>query len=1268
MRIAHPADGLQRAARDPPLRRGPFENIRVVLERCHPAQHRRRGARSADLPALHHSVERGCPVRRIGPVPPTGDPPQVAVAEAVDGDARHSAAPGRPRRGANAVAGNVQWSWHGAFPRSTGTLSSAANARGRNVVGTAAGTAKPRSPAWRTTVPVRTGFRLRFGPEPSDAPRAGWPESYRAAHNRVSNRCERFVPPVCPPSFLPLQMPMNWTETAVRRPVATLMVCVIVALMGVESLARLALDLMPDITYPVITVITLYEGAGPEEIETLITRPIEQAVSAVQGVDRLYSSSQEGASEVRIRFDWGVDLDGAIADLRARLERARSSLPEDAQPPFIYRYDVADFPIMYLGLITRLDPIQATRLAEQVVAPRLERLDGVAGVRIRGRARREIQVALDHDRMVARGIGVNEVITALRRQNVMHPAGDVQEGHLRVLVRSAGAFGSLDEIRETVVRRNGSAVVRVRDIAEVIDGERERTELTRVDGQPGMMLYIYKQSGANTVAVSDRVHEAVAEINRTLSEGELRIRVDKADYIRAAVANVRQAAYWGIGLAVLVLLLFLRSLRSTLIIAITIPLAVLATFVLMYFRGFTLNIVSFGGLALGIGMLVDNAIVVLESISRRREEGQPLLDAAVEGTREVAAAVTASTLTTIIVFLPLVFIAGATGILLRQLAWVVSFSLVCSLAAGLTLTPCLMAHFRWPFTMRSKAATKDDAVPQPLAADRGKAIGTSVESREVGGFLGWMESGYAALLRACLQHRVGVAIGLFGLVAVAAGLAPRVPTEFLPKTDEGDLQIYGEMAPGIRLEELSRQTALLEEQVLELVPEAHTVAAFIGDDADDADEWNETALRITLVPRSQRKRSSEEIRRALDRQLRRPAGLDLQIRVRSDMVMGRMFATDTDLAVEIRGHDRAEAMRIAERVAAVMKTMTGLANVRIGDSDRRPELRAVIDRKRAERLGVAVEEITQALEATVGGTRTTVYREGGDEFDIRVWLAADQRHDPEVMKRVAIRTADGRLVPLRNFIRYEPAAAPLRIPRVDRQRVVFVTADVDSRDLGALVAALQQRLAELPVPPEFNLQIAGTWEQQQESFHELQLGFALAVLLMYMVMAAQFESLIAPLIILGALPLGGVGVVAILLLTGTSLNVQSFIGLIMLAGIVVNNAIVLVDYTNQLRRRYPQKSMEELLVLAGRRRLRPILMTTLTTVLAMLPIAVGWGEGGEVQAPMARVVIGGLLAGTLTTLVAIPTICAFVYRPQPAAVRPQITGATAETPVGMARV
>ncbi len=1034
---------------------------------------------------------------------------------------------------------------------------------------------------------------------------------------------------------------MNWTETAVRRPVSTLMACVIVALMGVEALSRLALDLMPDVTYPVITVITLYEGAGPEEVETLITRPIEQAVSSVQGVDRLYSSSQEGASEVRVRFDWGVDLDAAIGDLRARLERTRAALPEDAQPPFIYRYDVADFPVIYLGLISSLDPIQATRLAEQVIAPQLERLDGVAGVRIRGRVRREIQVAIDHDRLLARGIGVNEVITALRQQNVMHPAGDVQQGHLRVLVRSAGAFGSLDEIRETVVRRNGASVVRIRDVADVIDGEQERTELTRVDGQPGMMLYIYKQSGANTVAVSDRVREAVEQINAMLPEAELRIRVDKADYIRAAVANVRQAAYWGIGLAVLVLLIFLRSLRSTLIIATTIPIALLATFVLMYFRGFTLNIVSFGGLALGIGMLVDNAIVVLESISRRREDGQPPQTAAIEGTGEVAAAVTASTLTTIIVFLPLLFIGGATGILLKQLAWVVSFSLVCSLAAGLTLTPCLMAHFRWPFSGRRTGGTLAVMNEPPPSAGSGSPRGRAVEPRRVPA--GWLERLYAAVLTACLRHRAAVTVALIGMMAFAAGLAPRVPTEFLPKTDEGDLQIYGEMAPGIRLEELSRQTALLEEQVLRMVPEAQTVAAFIGDDADDSDEWNETALRITLVPRSERERSSEEIRRALEAQLKRPAGLDLQIRVRSDMLMGRMFATDTDLAVEIRGHDREQAARLAEQVAAVMKTVTGLTNVRVADSDRRPELRTVIDRQKAARLGISAEEIAQTLETVVGGTRTTVYREGGDEFNVRVWLAEGQRHDARVIDRVAVRTADGRLVPLRSFIRYEPATAPVRIPRVDRQRVLAVTADVENRDLGAVVGSLQQKLAVLPLPPDFALNIAGTWEQQQESFRELKLGFILAVLLMYMVMAAQFESLIAPLIILGALPLGGVGVVAILLLTGTSLNVQSFIGLIMLAGIVVNNAIVLVDYTNQLRRQDPRRPIDELLVLAGRRRLRPILMTTLTTVLAMVPIALGWGEGGEVQAPMARVVIGGLLAGTLTTLVAIPTICSLVY-------------------------
>ncbi|MCA9070217.1 MAG: efflux RND transporter permease subunit, partial [Planctomycetaceae bacterium] len=486
---------------------------------------------------------------------------------------------------------------------------------------------------------------------------------------------------------------MFLTRMAVNRPVTTTMGCLIVAILGLQSLSKLAIDLMPDVTLPVVSITTVYQGASPEEVETVLTRPLEQELGAVQGVERLTSTSLEGSSVIRAQFAWGTNLDSAMSDMRARIERIREDLPNQIEAPYIERFDVADFPFIYLALESDLEPVELTHYAEQNVIPRLERIDGVAAVHIRGAVRREIQVALDRGKLETLNIGVDEIVTALQQQNVNQPAGYFRSGHLNLLIRSQGEFENLDTISDTVIRQENGALVRLRDVAEIKDGHEEITELTRINGQPGTMIYLNKQSGANMVAVSDRVRERLDHLNQELTKGQLSIRIDNADFIRQVIHNLRTSSLYGMALAVLVLIVFLRSFRSTLIIAVTMPLSLLATFILIFFQGFTLNIVSFGGLALGIGLLVDNSIVVLESIYRKREEGFSPEEAAIEGTREVSSAIIASTLTTLIVFLPLLFVMGMTGILLNQLAWVVSFSLLCSLLASLTLTPMLSAYW-----------------------------------------------------------------------------------------------------------------------------------------------------------------------------------------------------------------------------------------------------------------------------------------------------------------------------------------------------------------------------------------------------------------------------------------------------------------------------------------------------------------------------------------------------------------------------------------------
>jgi HAE1 family hydrophobic/amphiphilic exporter-1 len=1036
---------------------------------------------------------------------------------------------------------------------------------------------------------------------------------------------------------------MTLTRLAVHRPVTTLMIALVVTLLGYVAVERLAVDLLPKIDYPTVRVETLYRGAAPEEIETLLTRPLEQALSSVKGSEEISSVSAEGASTIRVRMTWGADLDVALNDMRQAVQRVRRQLPDEVEGPYFRRYNESDSPIIYLALERKQQgpesarlSVETTKRAETEVVPELEKLEGVGRVRLRGAVRREIQVDLDRQKLESLNLGVNEVVASLRRQNVNQPAGDFDEGNVQRLVRSHGQFQNLDEIRQTVVRQAGGAVVRVADIGQVKDGVEERTDVSRVNGKEGLLIYIHKQSDANTVAVSRRVRAAVVRLNRRLSDLKLTIRIDKSEFVVQSIANIERAAVYGMGLAAVVLVIFLRSFRSTIVIGISMPFSVMATFVLIYAHDFSLNVISFGGLALGLGLLVDNSIVVLESIYRRRDEGQPIKEAAVDGTTEVGSAIVASTMTTLIVFVPLAFVEGMTGVLLHQLSWVVSFALTCSLLASLTLTPMLAAHWGG----RRKPGEEAGATTE---SSRGFA---SIAHRA----FSKLETLYAAVLRLALRRRGVVLSLLLLLFAVVVGLAPRVGTEYMPKADEGDLRVRAHMAPGIQFRHLHRQARRIEQRILKSVPaeQRETVAAFIGGDRDDSEDWNECWMRIKLVPRSQRDQSVDEIRESLAAGIGAVPGMRIRVEAQTEMMLSRMLRFGGgDIEVEVRGHDLDEADRRAETVADLMRQVPGLININIERPDRRPELAVHVDRVKARLMGVSVRDIGETLDMTIRGTEATMFRESGDEFNVLVRLQDSDRDRLPDIERLGVSTASGRVVALRDLVRFDSGNAPLRITRTARQRVVQVSADVVDRDLGSVVGDLTGHLNQEQWPPGFSYRIVGDYEEQQRSFEELTKGLVLAVVLMYMVMASQFESFRDPLVILVTIPLGAIGVILALLLTDTTLNAQSFIGAVMLSGIVVNNAIVLVDCIKQ--RLVALESdwsgdYTELIVGASVRRFRPILMTTLTTVLAMLPIAAGWGEGGEMQAPMARVVIGGLLSGSLITLLAIPIVC-HVMRP-----------------------
>lgn len=1021
------------------------------------------------------------------------------------------------------------------------------------------------------------------------------------------------------------------TRFSVMRPVTATMASLLVVILGLTALSRLAVDLMPNVTYPTVSVSTLYEGAGPTEVETLITHPLEQALSSVQGVQRIESTSSEGASNISVTFNWGVSLDTAVADLRAAIEKNRRRLPKDCDIPSIRKYSAADSPVVILGLASRLPARDLTRLAETQIIPALEAVRGVAAARLRGEVRREIQVNIDRTRLESLNLGINEVVDALRNENVNLPSGVYDEGQFRRGVRSEGEFRSLQEIGGTVIRRNGGAEVHVHDVAEVIDGLEEQTQRTRINGQPGIILYVNKQSDANTVAVSDRIHKAVATLNARMQHAELVVRIDKAQYIRQSIANIRESTLHGMVLTIVVLIVFLQNFRSTLVIALSMPISLVGTFAMMYFQGFTLNIVSFGGLALGIGMLVDNSIVVLESIFIKLENGLPPQQAAIEGTNEVAVAVMASTATSLVVFVPLLFVEGITGVLLHQLALVITYSLLISLFTSLTLTPVLAAYW----------------LPRELALplEQRPRSWVNVLHRANNWWVTRLERGYEWSLRRALKFAGTVSFLVFLVFSLSLGMIPRIGTELMPRADEGDISIDSRMAAGTQLATLDRQTHIIEEKVLNEVPERTMYGTFVGDSAENADSWNESRIRLMLVPRSQRQRSADQIRRDLEARIGEVPGMTVNVRTLSGMSLGSVLSFgDGDLQIQIRGHDLAVSHEIAQSLEKMLQRIPGIVNLRIPRLNHRPELAVRINRRKASQMGVTVRDIAQTLETTIRGTEATKFRDQGDEFNVLVRLREQDRSSLADMEQLSFTTPQRKRIPLKNLIEFDRDEAAVNISRVAQQRCITVSMYVDGRDFGSVVADINRGMAGIPLPEGYSLAIAGGWEQQQESFQMLRWGFLLALALMYMVMAAQYESFRDPFLILLAVPLAATGVIGALLVSNTTLNVQSFIGIIMLSGIVVNNAIVLIDYMNQLRVLQPRLSLNERVVLASVRRLRPILMTSLTTILAMIPLALAWGEGGEMEAPLARVVVGGLGFGNLVTLFAIPIAYRFAER------------------------
>jgi HAE1 family hydrophobic/amphiphilic exporter-1 len=1028
---------------------------------------------------------------------------------------------------------------------------------------------------------------------------------------------------------------MSIPRIAIHRPVTMFMLSAVIVMLGAISLSKLPVDLMPEFTAPIISINTNYANVGPLEIEELITRPIEQSVSAVAGISRVDSSSREGSSQIRLNFAWGTNLDAAADDVRSRLDRVRGRLPEEADPPTIFKADSNAQAIMQIGVEGDYDPVTLRELAENDLSPRLERAPGVAAVTINGGLRRQIHVDLSKEKITALNLSVDRVVQALKSENQNLPLGQIDQGDSTYLVRSQGQFVNIDDIRGLVVLTRQNVPVYLKDVADVQDATEDRRQFLKItsrdasgklgEGHPAVRMAINKQSGENTVAVAQGIRAEVARINRDVPGVRLTVLDDNAVFIERAINSVKEHALTGGILVVLIIFAFLRDFRSTLIVCTSIPISVIGTFALLYFGGFTLNTMTFGGLALGIGMIVDAAIVVLENTHRHLHMGKDRMTAAIDGSEEVWSAILASTLTHIAVFVPLLFLQGISSILFTQLSFVVMFSLSMSLFVAVTIVPVLCS--RW---LR---------MPGEHQQHRGP-LGTFYRASER--FLEGVDDGYRRVIHMALQHRPTVIGAAAGLVVLAAVLYPRVGTELLPQTDEGQVNVNAQLPIGTKMEITEAVMYRLEDMVKQSVPEATTIITNGGGGGGGfggAGNTNRGGMQIKLVPRDQRTRTSDQISQDLRRRLSgipgaivraNPGGGNFQL----NFILGG--GQDARLSLEIRGHDLDDARRIQQQAIGLIQDTPGIADVRVGQDDARPELAIRVDRPKAAMLGLTVNGVAQTIQTNVAGTTAAQFRDRGNEYPIVVRLREEDREQITDIGDVLVNTPGGQVVPARNLLAVDRETGPVQIDRKNMERIVRVNAEPEVA-LSEAVNNVQGRLGQIRVPQDFSVGFGSEVEEQAKSFNQLKIVLILAVLLVYAVMASQYESLRDPFIIMFSIPTASIGIVGGLLLTRTAFSMQAYIGVIMLAGIVVSNAILLVDYINTLRRR-DGMPLREAVEIGGRTRLRPVLMTSIATMLGLVPMAIGIGDGGELQAPLARVVIGGLLASTMVTLVLVPAV------------------------------
>ncbi|GAB6155594.1 efflux RND transporter permease subunit [Desulfosporosinus burensis] len=1015
---------------------------------------------------------------------------------------------------------------------------------------------------------------------------------------------------------------MKLAEVSVKRPVTIIMTMLIIILLGGISLTRLPIDLMPNIEIPVSIVVTQYSGVGPQEIEKLITNPLEGVISTVGNIDTVTSTTSEGSSVVIAQFKSGTDMDFATLQMREKVDQIKSRLPSEAGAPMVMKLDLGAMPVVILTLSGHdADLAKLQSVAEDKLKPQLERVSGAASVTVIGGYEDQIEIKTHLEKMNGYGLTINSLAQLIRAENLNAPGGQVQKGTQELTIRTTGEFESVDEIKELMIPLPTGGQIRLKDIAEVGIGHKDVNAITKADGEKSVSIAVQKQSGTNTVKVADGVKASIEEFTKEYPELQIKTVMDQSDAINQSIETVKNEAIMGGILAVFVVFLFFHNIRTTFITATAIPIAMMATFAVLYFAGITINMMTLGGLTLAMGRLVDDNIVALENIHRHRKEGYSKIDAAIKGVSEVGMAVFASTLTTVAVFLPIVFVQGIVATIFRELAMTFAISLLASLLVSLTLVPTLSAKLM-----------KTEVIPEGRTGVKGLV---DRFSRGFDRIFGWVEATYKRFLHYALHHRKTVMAIATAVFILSSASAFSLGAEFMPASDVGQLTINTTLPDGAKLQDTEATVNQIEEK-LEAIPEIETVFTQIGTNGGfslGGDTANTSSVSVQLVDLAARQRSVEEVGDEIRSLTKDIPGAEIKVTITDNMQMG---GSQTPIDIAIKGEELDELKKIGMEIQKIVESVDGTREVKSSMTEGVPEVVVKVNRQNASQYGLSAAQISQAVKGTISGTTATTYRYEGSEID--VVLSGDEtfKTSLENLGQTPVPTLSGITVPLSQVAKIEMGRGPVKIERTGQTRVVHVTSQIINRDLRSITTDIETKIKDYQIPDGYTYEVLGENKELMESFADLGLALILAILLVYMILAAQFESLLHPFTIILSLPMGFSGGMLGLFITRTTLSVPSFIGLILLVGIAVSNAIVLVDYI--IKRRERGEEREEAIENAGPIRLRPILMTTLATILGLMPMALGIGEGSESMAPMAVVVIFGLALSTMSTLLLVPVI------------------------------